>query len=261
MSRSHAIVWITGATQGIGAALARSVPYEHARVINVSRRQHPELETVVADLSDPASWDVVAAHFASELSGFDGERAIFIHNANYPGRVGFAGEVDVHEYRRQVLANAAASLVLGDAFLRACDPGYDSGVVMVSSAAARHAMEGHAVYGAAKAGMEQWVRAVRAERKRRGRGPWVIAVRPGFVASEAVLDVRNASQEDYPGRDAVIAALDAGAYLTPQESARQIWALLPPDPDGRNVYFIGDFVAGAGVEATGASDSSGRSVR
>ena len=154
------IVWISGATQGIGAALARSVPHPDARVINISRRRHPELETIVADLSEPASWDVVSEHFADELATFEGERAIFIHNANYAGNVGFAGETDPFEYRRRVLANVAAPLVLGDAFVRACRPGYESGLVMISSATAKFAMQGLSVYGAGKAGMEQWVRTV-----------------------------------------------------------------------------------------------------
>ena len=165
------IVWISGATQGIGAALARSVPYPDARVINISRRRHPELETIVADLSEPASWDVVSAHFADELATFEGERAIFIHNANYAGNVGFAGETDPFEYRRRVLANVAAPLVLGDAFVRACRPGYESGLVMISSATAKFAMQGMSVYGAGKAGMEQWVRTVRRERAARGTHP------------------------------------------------------------------------------------------
>lgn len=250
---ARTIVWITGATQGIGAALARSVPYADARVVNIARRQHPDLETLRADLSDPASWDVIAEHFADELRSFDGERAVFIHNANYGGTVGFAGVIDAGEQRKQVMANAAASLVLGDAFIRACRPDFESGLVMISSAAARHAMEGFAVYGAAKAGMEQWVRAVRAERKRLGVGPWVVAIRPGFVATEAVWDTQKrfeATGADYPGREAVVAALESGAYLTPDESARQIWDLLPPDPNGRNVLFVGTFVEGAGVDAT-----------
>jgi NAD(P)-dependent dehydrogenase (short-subunit alcohol dehydrogenase family) len=88
----------------------------------------------------------------------------------------------------------------------------------------------------------------------------VIAVRPGFVASEAVLEARNAGGEDYPGRDAVIAALDSGRYLTPEESARQIWGCLPPDPDGRNVYFIGEFIEGAGIDATQAETRPDGSV-
>ena len=143
-------------------------------VVNISRRVHPVLETVVADLTDPASWDVIAEVFARELATFDGERAIFVHNALYSGTAGFAGELDRDEQRRQVLANAAAPLVLGDAFIRACRPGYEAGLIMVSSAAAKYAMEGMAVYGAAKAGMEQWVRGVRAERLvgAPARGSW-----------------------------------------------------------------------------------------
>lgn len=244
MPESRTIVWISGATQGIGAALADSVPYPDARVINISRRHHPELETVLADLSEPASWDVVSEHFASELAGFKGERAIFIHNANYAGTAGFAGEADPFEYRRQVFANTAASLVLGDAFIRACQPTYESGLVMISSAAAKFAMQGLSVYGAAKAGMEQWVRAVRMERKTRGTGPWVVAIRPGFVVTEAVramqaeaIDVNN-----FPGGAAVANAVAAGRGDTPDEAARGIWGLLPPDPDGRTVLFLGERV-------------------
>jgi NAD(P)-dependent dehydrogenase (short-subunit alcohol dehydrogenase family) len=255
MANGQSIVWITGATQGIGEQLAKAVPYPDARVINISRRQHPELETVIADLTEPASWDAVADHFATELAGFKGERAIFFHNANYPGS-GFVGEIDPVEYRKQVFANSAASLVLGDAFVRACHPRFESGLVMISSASARHAMEGMAAYGAAKAGMEQWVRAVRAERKRRDAGPWVIAIRPGFVATDEMLANRDkyaAGGDDYPGGPAVAAALDAGTYLRPAESARQIWDLLPPDPNGRNVLFVGEFVEGTGVDATSKS--------
>jgi short-subunit dehydrogenase len=246
------IVWITGATQGIGAALARSVPYPDARVINISRRQHPDLETVQADLTDPMSWDRVIDHVRSELSSFQGDRAIFINNAYYSG-IGFAGMIDPTEQRKQVYANAAAPLVLGDAFLHACDPRFESGLVMISSATARHAMEAHAVYGAAKAAMEQWVRAVRAERRRLGVGPWVIAIRPGVVLTEEFWERHaafEASGEDYPGRGAVEAAIKAGKYLTPAESARQIWGLLPPDPDGRNVLYIGEMAEGAFIDTT-----------
>jgi NAD(P)-dependent dehydrogenase (short-subunit alcohol dehydrogenase family) len=243
-------VWITGATQGIGAALARSVPYPDARVINISRRRHPELETVVADLTDPASWDVVADHLATELQAFDGERAIFIHNANYGGSSGFVGEIDAAEYRRQVLGNGAASLVLGDAFVRACRPTYESGLVMISSASAKFAMQGMAVYGAAKAGMEQWVRAVRSERRTRDADPWVVAIRPGFVVTDEMRDQYRrmgdaVDLEAFPGGAAVAEAIAAGRGDSPDECAHSIWGLLPPDPNGRTVLFLGEFIEGS----------------
>src|ERR1700745_1148862 len=96
MTHAETIVWITGATQGIGQGLARAgtLPYPDARVVNISRRVHPELETVVADLTDPESWDRVSRHLTAELAAFDGRRAIFIHNANHGGSSGFVGEVD-----------------------------------------------------------------------------------------------------------------------------------------------------------------------
>ncbi len=239
------VVWISGATQGIGAALACSVPYPDARVINISRRHHPDLETIVADLSEPASWDIVSEHFASELATFEGERAIFIHNANYAGNVGFAGETDPLEYRRRVLANVAAPLVLGDAFVRACGPGYESGLVMISSATAKFAMQGMSVYGAGKAGMEQWVRTVRSERKTRGTHPWVVAIRPGFVVTEQMRASYAGGRADpnaFPGGVAVANAIAEGRGDTPEEAARGIWDLLPPDPDGRTVLFLGELV-------------------
>jgi NAD(P)-dependent dehydrogenase (short-subunit alcohol dehydrogenase family) len=248
VGRARTVVWITGATQGIGASLARSVPYPDARVINISRRRHPELETVVADLTDPASWDVVAEHVASELAGFDGERAIFIHNANYGGSTGFVGEIDPAEYRRQVLGNAAASLVLGDAFIRACRPGYESGLVMISSASAKFAMQGMAVYGAAKAGMEQWVRAVRAERRSRDADPWVVAIRPGFVVTDemrAQYTSGAGDPESFPGGAAVAQAIAEGRGDSPDQCAQSIWGLLPPDPAGRTVLFLGEFIEGS----------------
>ncbi len=247
----ESIVLITGATQGIGAALARRVPYAGARVINISRRQHPELETIQADLTDPAAWDQVIGDIRSVLQPFRGERAIFVNNALYSAGVHLAGQLDSMEQRRQVLANVAAPLVLGDAFLRACEPRFEAGLVMISSATARYPMEGQAVYGAAKAAMEQWVRTVRAELRRSTRPPWVIAVRPGFVATEAVRDKQTQFREhgeDYPGRAEIERALESGAYLTPDESAQQIWDLLPPDPNGRNVLYVGQMVDGAFVD-------------
>ena len=60
----------------------------------------------------------------------------------------------------------------------------------------------------------------------------------------------DASGEDYPGRAAVEAAVKAGRYLTPEESARQIWDLLPPDPSGRNVLYIGEMAEGAFIDST-----------
>ena len=157
------IVWITGATSGIGEALAETVPYQDARVISIARRLHPTLDSLQADIAEAASWDAISEHLAKELSSFAGRRALFIHNAFVSDPVGFVGEVDPIAYRRHILANAAAPLIIGDAFFRHLPAGVEGGLVMVSSAAARVPFAGRAGYGGGKAAMEQWVKTVRVE--------------------------------------------------------------------------------------------------
>jgi benzil reductase ((S)-benzoin forming) len=232
------IVWISGATEGLGRSLARTCPYGDARIVNLSRRRHPELETVQFDLTDPVTWTAVAAHFEQELASFAGERAIFVQNAYYNGQAGFVGEVDAGVVSAEAIGNAAAPLVLADAFVRAVRPGYESGLVLLSSAAARVPFEGRAVYAAAKAGIEQFARVLCRERRLRGRGPWVVAVRPGFVDTPSVRAEAELDPSDYPVAPAIRAGLASGEADDANDAARRIWAALPPPPD-RTVLLFG----------------------
>jgi benzil reductase ((S)-benzoin forming) len=234
---ADSLVWISGATTGLGGGLARTCPYQDARIINLSRSPHPDLENVRFDLADPGSWGAVRESFARELAAFRGTRVLFIHNAFAGANAGFAGEVDEEAYYRDVIGNAAAPLVLADWFIRAVGPCYESGLVLMSSAAARMPFEGRSVYCAAKAGVEQWVRVVRRERARRGAGPWVVAVRPGFVDSPSVRLEATLDPSVYPIAPSLRQGLDDGEALHPDDAARAIWAALPPPADTSVLLF------------------------
>jgi len=240
------LIWISGATQGIGAGLARTCPYEGAEIINLSRRDHPDYATIRFDLCDPATWDRVAHHFTERLATFRGERAIFIHNAFYYADRSFVGEGDPAVYRDEAVANVLAPLLLGDAFLSAARPAVDAGVdvglVQMSSGAARLTYPGTSLYSAGKAAMEQWVRVVRAERAQRGKAPWVVSVRPGFVDTPSLRRDITQPVESYPLAPLVEEGLAQGVALTPDGVGAQIWAALPPEPDGPSVLWFGQAV-------------------
>jgi benzil reductase ((S)-benzoin forming) len=232
------LVWISGATTGIGWGLARTVPWPDARIVSLSRRQHPDFETVQLDLTDPGTYPGVERHLREELSRFRGERAILFHNAYYPIVPAFVGESDPVEYAKSLQANAVAPLILGDMFLRAAQPRYESGLVLMSSAAARHPFEGNAAYCAAKAGVEMWVRTVRRELKRRGRRTWVVAVRPGFVDTPTTRMAAAQPVENYPVAPQMRRQFETGEnLLTPEQAGRDIWAALPPPPDTSLLLF------------------------
>lgn len=232
------IVWISGATEGIGWGLARTVPWRDARIINLSRRAHPDFETVRFDLARPETYTAVQQHFENELRTFQGERAIFVHNAYYPTAPRFVSEADPVEYADSLQANAVAPLILGESFLRAVRPAYESGLVLMSSAAARHPFEGNATYCAAKAGVEMWVRVVRRELARRGRRTWVVAVRPGFVDTPTTRAVAKAPPADYPVAPQIQRQFETGeGLLSPEQAGRDIWAALPPKADTSLLLF------------------------
>ena len=134
------LIWISGASAGIGAALAATVPYGDARVIDVSRSGGGPAEHFKADLSDPADWARVSEHFTEELAGYDGDRVVFIHNAGTISPIGPADAVDGSDYTRAVLLNSAAPQVLGRAFLQAtAGVTCERHLVLLSSGAAKTA--------------------------------------------------------------------------------------------------------------------------
>jgi short-subunit dehydrogenase len=225
--QGQTVVWITGATSGLGAGLASTVPFPAARIVNIARRPRPGLENLIADLSDPGQWPVVRDHLHHDLRAFEGCRALIVHNAAVVHEVGDAGTLDPAAHDRQAILNAAAPLVLGEAFLAACPPNLDAGLVMISSSAASEIYPNRASYSAGKASLEQWIKVVHAERAATRSGPWVLAVRPGTVDSPAVRSGAAADPAVFPAAAGLRRAYELGLVQSPEEVGRAIWRLVP----------------------------------
>ena len=225
MSRS--IVWISGASGGLGAALAATVGLPDPHVIDLSRSGGgPAAEHVPIDLADPNAWSAVEQHFVARLAAFTGDTAVFVHNAGTLHPIGYAGEVDSIAYRDNVLLNSAAPQVLGHAFLRAV-ASFDgrADLVMVSSGAAGTPYRGWSSYGAAKAAVNQWVRSVGMEQADRS-GARVLSVAPGVVATDMQRLIRDTDLRDFPDRGRFEELHAEGALVDPSDAARRLWRLL-----------------------------------
>lgn len=231
------LLWISGASSGIGAALVDTVPYDDVHIIDISRSGGtPGTEHVPADLTDPAAWSAIDAHFHARLDPFDGRHVTFVHAAAALQPIGFAGEVDPVAYRRTALLDSTAPQVLGDALLRALTAssfGGTADLVFISSGAAKRPIEGWSAYCAGKAGQDMWVRTVGSEQQRRGTGRRLLAIAPGVVATSMQEQIRATDEHDFPdvGRFRQLHA--EGRLLDPVDSARKVWALVTGDaPSG-----------------------------
>lgn len=230
---TRSLVWISGASSGIGAALAASVPFEDALVVDISRRGGTAgTEHLRADLADPDSWPLVADDFARRAEAFTGDRVVFVHNAGTLEPMVPAAAADPAAYRRNVLLNSAAPQILGQAFLRAVDRLVcERHLVMLSSGAARTPYEGWTGYGAGKAAVDQWVRAAGLEQARRAVPCRVVAVAPGVVDTAMQRHIREST--GFPRAERFRDLHASGGLADPADAARGIWSLLGRDlPNG-----------------------------
>ena len=237
----NSLVFITGASSGLGLALAKSVPDANARVVGISRRAGRGSEHFAADLADPGAWPRVAALFAREMKGFDGVRVVFVHSAGSLEPMGFAGEVDAAAYQRQVLLNAASIQVLGDAFLRAAGETTTRCTLLnIGSGAAHSVYEGWSAYCGGKAAADHWVRTVGAEQERRGGRCRVVSIAPGIVATAMQEQIRATPERDFPEVGRFRGLHEEGALRDPDEVARELWALLDGELDNGAVLDLRD---------------------
>jgi NADP-dependent 3-hydroxy acid dehydrogenase YdfG len=183
---------VTGAASGIGAATARRLARDGARVGLVARRRDrldalaAELGaahalSVPADVTDPATIDAAAACIAERLGGVD----LVVANAGVMLPAPLA-ELRVDEWQRMIDVNLVGLLqtVRGflPALLTAGREGRVADLVIVSSLGARVTFASYAVYGATKAAASYLAQAWRAELAQ--HGVRVTVVEPGLTQTE-----------------------------------------------------------------------------
>ncbi len=239
---------ITGASSGIGAAMAAQAVERGDAVATVSRRPGPG-EHLAADLADPAGWAAVAEWIASLVARPGWDRVVFVHNAATIEPIGFAGEVDPGLYQRNVLVNSASQQVLGERFIAAAEAaGVPAQLQLISSGAGKNPFVGWSSYCAAKAACDMWVRTVGLERAERGSKVGVFSVGPGIVDTAMQGVIRSQDTEAFPDVERFRSFKTDGALRSPDEVAAALLTLADAD--------VGDTVGSVMLENGAVLDIS-----
>jgi benzil reductase ((S)-benzoin forming) len=231
-SQDDVAVWISGASSGIGAALAESVPHPGARLYGISRRPPVAGEHIEADLAQPTAWPAIAAHFEEVLSKHQAGEAVFLHMSGIGTPAGPAADADLEAYTQGVLLNSASGQVLGKAFLTACRRSDTSAtLVLCSSPAAVKTVPGVSHYGAGKAALQFWAAAVATEVEGWAR---VFSVIP-FAVDTPMVRETIANPGATPIAAMLRAAAERGELASAQSTAAQIWQLVLDGTHGEAV--------------------------
>ena len=213
VSRPGLVVLLTGASAGVGAALARELAREKkARALVLTARRgdrldrlaaelrtlQPGLEvlTIAADLADPATAERVLSETVSRFGGLD----VLINNAGLGLPTLFA-DSDPEILARQLAVNFTAPLLL----TRLCLPSLIERrgmIINIGSAITCVANSALGAYGATKAGMAYWNDALR--REVYAKGVTVCLVEPGPIKTEfmdALSSLVPAEKQPHPMLD------------------------------------------------------------
>lgn len=215
---------ITGASEGIGAAIARSAVADGWRVVIAARRREL-LDALSADLGGPSvalpvtcdvtEWEQVEAMSAAAITAFGRIDAV-VANAGFGARRGFLNE-SPEFWREMILTNVYGAAIT----LRACIPALRDSrghAILMGSISGRQVGAG-SLYSSSKWAVTAMAEALRKDLH--GTGVRVTLIAPGIVDT--------AFYDDPPGGDP----------LVPDDVARTVmFAVSQPPHVGINEVYM-----------------------
>ena len=214
--------WITGASSGIGAALARALGARGAKLV-LSGRNVAALEAVAADsgtetLALPFEATDYAAipAIADQAWAWQGRIDGLVNNAGISQR-SLAIDTDFAVYQQIIAIDLLAPIALTQALLPRMVGAGGGQIIAISSVAGIAGVPLRSAYSAAKHGIIGYHDSVRAENEHLGLK--VLVVAPGSVRTNVS---RNALNADGSTRGESDAAIENG--LPPDDAAAQMLA-------------------------------------
>lgn len=204
---------VTGATSGIGRAIALELAQADCRVIAAGRSQGA-LAGIASDRITPLALDVMdRAAVVAALEGLSID--VLVNNAGMMPPLGNFADADMDDIDRAIGVNLTAVLALTRLVVPQMRQRGSGHVLFTGSAAAHAPFPNMAAYSAAKAGISGFAAALRADLA--PHGIRVTEIVPGRVETALYADILDENAR---------AAMYAAKAVQPQDVAQMVRAVL-----------------------------------
>ncbi|KAF1020775.1 MAG: Benzil reductase ((S)-benzoin forming) [Paracidovorax wautersii] len=230
---------LTGASRGLGLAMARQLLLPGHRLLCLSRKVNAdlqrqataagvELEQWAQDLSLAGE---AAVRLETWLAGLQQRRpaasVTLVNNAAMIPHIGPLADLPVNDITQALRVGIEAPMQLTAAFLRGTR-GWrtERRVLNISSGLGRRPMASQAAYCAVKAGIDHFTRSLALEEVLQPGGAKVCALAPGVVDTDMQVQMRAADADDFPDRARFEKLKAEGQLTSPEAAAARILAYL-----------------------------------
>ncbi|MGD9737158.1 MAG: SDR family NAD(P)-dependent oxidoreductase [Solirubrobacterales bacterium] len=252
---------LTGATGGLGRAIAQDLAAQGATVLLSGRRREELAELAAglpgsghaalpADLAEPGA----AAALAAAASGA-GAVDVLVANAGLPG-TGWLPDVSEEQIERTLRVNLEAPMVLARALMPAMIERGAGALVFVASLSGKAASPRSALYNATKFGLRGFAFGLRTDLGPRGVG--VSVVSPGFVRDAGMFAKSGAKPP--PGLGTSTPEEVAAAVRKAIRSNRAEIVVAPPVPRALSHFAVISPAISARVQSAPAGQKAAEAV-
>jgi benzil reductase ((S)-benzoin forming) len=243
------ITILTGASRGMGLAMAQQLLSPNRLLLCISRQQNAALAEAAAQQGAHLmqwSQDLAATTQAAlrlekwlSTSPLDGlASATLINNAGVIPPIGPLETCPPDALANALRVGLEAPMQLTAAFLRATGGWVEGGwrgprkVLNISSGLGRRAMAAQAPYCAAKAGMDHFTRCSALDEAQRPCGARLVSLAPGVIDTDMQVQLRAGDPKLFPDRARFVGLKTEGQLTSPQEAAAQVLAWLDREDFG-----------------------------
>ena len=244
MINSHLTI-LTGASRGMGRAMAGQLIQPGRELLCISRHSDAELTTLASEAGITLTqWEedlAVPLQTAGRLTAWlqmvnsqTFDSVTLINNAGAIASPRSLSEADAGDVSNALRVGLEAPMLLTSAFLRATAAWRGKRKVLnISSGLGRSAMASQAPYCAAKAGMDHFTRAVALEEGALPNGAKIVSLAPGVIDTDMQTQLRAGHPDQFPDRARFVKLQAEGQLDSPATAARKVLAYLSRADFGR----------------------------
>lgn len=220
------VFFITGASSGIGKAIAEEALSKGHTVFGISRSQalaHDNFRQIFLNLADEKS--LLGFEFP-EIDIDKASRVVLVNNAGAIGDIQRIGKADASSIAHLFRLNVTAPSILMNTFIAQFGSYRIPTILNVGSGAGQYPIDAWAPYCASKAALDHLSKTVQEEQNITGGKVRVLCYGPGVVDTKMQAEIRKSNSADFSRADHFKELKETQQLVTPNQVAKEYFQVL-----------------------------------